>query len=736
MTRTGHGGRERATAGRRRNSRGAPEAEHKEEDRTEIDRALHRQLWRIRVFDRAVSALHRQNKILGGVYSGEWQEALLVGTCHFLTTDDLVFPLHRDLGVFLLRGVDPGRLMAQLMGRRDGLSGGRDSFLHAGDLEHGVIGATSMLAATLPVAAGAALRFHMLDEPRVAVAFFGEGATARGDFHEALNFAGIHALPVVFVCENNRYAYSTPQELEMPVETVAERAAAYGMRGTRVNGQDLNRVLEVAGAAIGRARDGEGPSLIECMTYRHHGHSEHDPAQYRPEEELAEWAGRDPIELFELYMEKRGYDVPALRSAAEATAQEEVAQAIAFAEASPPPSGEEAMRHITYEGEPLPDRLTSEAAAHAAIAAANFAAELATNAAAGGPAEPGPRPGPAPGEIPALPHTSGESQSTAITYVEAIREALAEEMERDPTVFVLGEDVGDLGGAFGATRGLRDRFGPRRVLDTPISESLILGAAAGAAVVGLRPVAEMQFADFVSCGFDQIVNTAATIAYRHGGRARVPMVVRLPAGARIHGGLFHSQNPESFFLSTPGLAIVAPATVEDAKGLLKAALRGHDPVLYLEYKSLYRHAKAVLPAGEILTPIGKALTRIAGADLTIVTYGPTLTFCLEAAERLRAEQVSAEVIDLRTLKPLDMETVAASVRRTSRLLIVHEDRRTGGLGAEIAARAAAELFEWLDAPIQRVAAADTHYAYAPAMEEWILPDTEKILAAARALAAY
>jgi pyruvate/2-oxoglutarate/acetoin dehydrogenase E1 component len=497
-------------------------------------------------------------------------------------------------------------------------------------------------------------------------------------------------------------------------------------------------VLEVATAAVDRARRGDGPSLVECMTYRHHGHSEHDPARYRPEEELAEWAGRDPIELFELYMEKRGLDVPALRAAAEAAAREEVERAIAFAEASPHPGGEEAMRHVYYEGEPLPDRVTHEAAEHAAIAAADFAAGLAASAAepdlAASDQAPAPGRGPAPGELPALPQ-SGESRTDAITYVDAIREALAEEMERDPTVFILGEDVGALGGAFGATRGLIERFGPGRVIDTPISESLILGAAAGAAVLGLRPVAEMQFADFVSCGFDQLVNTAATFTYRHGGRARVPMVVRLPAGARIHGGLFHSQNPESFFLSTPGLSIVAPATVEDAKGLLKSALRGDDPVLYLEYKSLYRRAKAILPPGEILTPIGKALVRVAGDHLTIVTYGPTLGFCLEAAEKLRPEGVFAEVIDLRTLAPLDLETVAASVRRTSRLLIVHEDRRTGGLGAEIAARVAEELFEWLDAPVMRVTGADTHYAYAPAMEDWILPDTAKILAAARALAA-
>jgi pyruvate dehydrogenase E1 component alpha subunit len=286
--------------------------------RTRLDLHLHRQLWRIRLFDRAVSSLHRQNKILGGVYSGEWQEAIVLGFCHFLTPDDVVFPLHRDLGVFLLRGVDPGVLLAQLMARRDGLSGGRDNFLHAGDLERGVIGATSMLGSTLPVAAGAALRFKLLGEPHLALAFFGEGSTARGDFHEALNFAGIHKLPVVFVCENNFYAYSTPANLEMPVETVAERAAAYGMRGTRVNGQDLNRVLDVAEAATARARRGEGPTLVECLTYRHHGHSEHDPARYRSEEELAEWAGRDPIELFELYLEKRGHDVAALAAQAKA----------------------------------------------------------------------------------------------------------------------------------------------------------------------------------------------------------------------------------------------------------------------------------------------------------------------------------------------------------------------------------------------------------------------------------
>ena len=705
------------------------------------DRKLYGELWRVRLFDRAVSSLHRQGKIVGGVYSGEWQEAIPVGFCHVLEDADVVFPLHRDLGVFLARGSDPGRLMAQILGRRDGFSGGRDSFLHAGDPDRGIFGATSMLASTLPVAAGAAIRFRIAGERNVAVAFFGEGATARGDFHEALNFAGIHKLPVVFVCENNFYAYSTPVNLEMPVETVAERAAAYGMRGVRCNGQDLNRVLDVAEAAVARAREGAGPTLVECVTYRHHGHSEHDPARYRPKDELAEWAGRDPIELFELYLRSRGLDVEALSGEVQREVTAEIEQAVAFAEASPPPEGPEALRHVYYEGAPLAARLTAPLEPRPSAAespggfpdpSGAFRAETAAAQPEGVP--PLRAAGPHPGELPPLPADTAPPEQTS--YLDALREALDEEMARDPAVVVLGEDVGRLGGAFGVTRGLFEKYGSMRVIDTPISESLIVGAAVGAAVMGLRPVAEMQFADFVSTGFDQIVNTAATFCYRHGGRARVPLVIRLPAGARIHGGLFHSQNPESFFLATPGLKIVAAATVEDARGLLKSAIRDDNPVLFLEYKSLYRRLKAPLPSGEGLVPLGKATRRAEGNDLTIVTYGPMVSVCLEAAEQLRAEERAADVLDLRTLRPLDFEAVAESVRRTGRLLVVHEDRLTGGLGAEIAARAASDLFEFLDAPVARVAARDTHYAFSPSLEEFILPGRDEVLETARRLLSY
>ncbi len=592
----------------------------------------------------------------------------------------------------------------------------------------GVIGATSMLGATLPVATGVALAFKIRRRPNLSVALFGEGSTSRGDFHEALNFAGIHKLPVLFLCENNLYAFSTPTRLQMPVETVAERAEAYGMKGVRVNGNDLLRVLSVTEEAARRARAGEGPTLIECVTYRIHGHCEHDPARYREQEELVEWGGRDPIELYELYLEKRGYDVAAMREETRAEVREIADRAIAFAEASPFPDPQEALEAIWCNPDTVPCR--------SCVRSHPTAPYRRSGRVRGRPprARRDPRRndalGPDGGSDPALRSKEGT------TYIEALRRALDEEMERDENVILLGEDIGIVGGAFGVTEGLIDKFGEERVIDTPITESLIVGGAVGAAIVGMRAVAEMQFADFISCGFDQIVNTAATMSYRHAGRVARRLVVRAPSGARIRGGLFHSQNVESFFLSTPGLKIVAPATAADASGLLQSAIRDDNPVIFLEYKYLYRREKADLSAVEDLVPIGDAVVRRPGSHLSIVTYGPTLPLCLEAAETLAAEGIDAEVIDLRTVKPLDMEAILASVRKTGRLLIVHEDRCFSGLGAEIAARVAEETFDALDAPIVRVTTPDTHYAYSPPLEDAILPDAGKILAAARQIRRY
>jgi 2-oxoisovalerate dehydrogenase E1 component beta subunit len=320
------------------------------------------------------------------------------------------------------------------------------------------------------------------------------------------------------------------------------------------------------------------------------------------------------------------------------------------------------------------------------------------------------------------------------TYLEAIRQGIWEEMERDPNVFLLGEDIGIFGGAFKVTAGMFEAFGERRVIDTPVAESAIVGAAIGASLMGLRPVAEMQFADFITCGFDQVVNFAAKCRYRWG--AAVPLVVRAPSGGGIHGGPFHSQNPEAWFAHVPGLKVVTPATAYDAKGLIKSAIRDNDPVIFFEHKGLYRRIKEEIPEGEYTVPIGKARIFREGKDLSIVTYGAMVYVAQEAAETLEREGVSTEIVDLRTVLPIDEETVLASVRKTSRAILLHEDTLTGGVGAELAARIAERAFEYLDAPVVRIAAADTPVPFSPPLEEAFLPNAEKVLEKARWLCAY
>jgi 2-oxoisovalerate dehydrogenase E1 component beta subunit len=321
-----------------------------------------------------------------------------------------------------------------------------------------------------------------------------------------------------------------------------------------------------------------------------------------------------------------------------------------------------------------------------------------------------------------------------VTYLEAIRQGIWEEMERDPSVFILGEDIAIYGGAFKITEGMLNRFGPDRVIDTPISESAIVGTAIGAALMGMRPIAEMQFADFISCAFDQITNFAAKTHYRWG--ARVPLVVRGPSGGGVHGGPFHSQNPEMYFVHTPGLKVVTPATAYDAKGLIKSAIRDDNPVIYFEHKFLYRRIKEEIPAGEFTVPIGKAIVRRAGADLSLVTYGAMLYIALEAAEQLAPEGIEMEVVDLRTLLPLDKETVLESVKKTSKVILLHEDTRTGGLAGELAAIISEEAFEYLDGPITRITAPDTPVPFSPPLEEFFLPKTADVVRAARKLASY
>ncbi len=627
------------------------------------------------VEDRIERKLYRQGKIVGGVYVGRGQEAIPVGTALLAEPDDVLFPSHRDMAVFFIRGVPLGRILAQYMGRVDGLTRGRDGNMHMGDMSRNIVSIISALAATVPVAAGAAMALRYQGKNGVAFSYFGDGATSRGDWHEGVNLATVQKLPVLFICNNNQYAYSTPLSAQMACANVADRGPAYNMPAEIVDGNDVLAVHEATQRALAHVRSGKGPYLLECKTFRMTGHSAHDAAHYVPQGLFDEWGKLDPITQLEARMVKNGW------ADQERTGPRPLARA----------SGGGRGRGM-------------------------------------GGAEPVPR------SVNPPRRRLRESVNMSTTYLEAIREGLWEEMERDPNVFLLGEDIGVYGGAFKVTAGFFEHFGEKRVVDTPISEAAIAGAAIGAGLMGLRPVAEMQFADFISCGFDQIVNFAAKCRYRW--NAAVPMVVRAPSGGGIHGGPFHSQNPEMWFVRTPGLKVVAPATAYDAKGLIKSAIRDNDPVIFFEHKALYRRIKEDLPAGDYTVPIGKAKVVREGRDLTIVTYGAMVWVALEAAEALAREGASVEVVDLRTLLPLDRETVCESVKKTSKVLLLHEDTRTAGIAGELAISITESVFEYLDGPIVRVTAPDTPVPYSPPLETAFLPNADKVIEKARWLYRY
>ena len=568
------------------------------------------------------------------------------------------------------------------MGRRDGPTKGKDGNVHMADARLGLIAMVSHLPAMLPVAVGCALAFRIKEEPRVAVGWFGEGASARGDTHEAMTFAGTRRLPVVFVCDNNQWAYSTPTHLEYATEHVADRASAYGFDGVVVDGTDVLAVYREAKRAIEKARGGGGPTLLECQTLRMEGHAVHDDAFYVPKELFEEWAKRDPLERFR-----------ALAAGA---------------------------REHDERGGRGDLRRRQEASERRAPARGRVAAARSRGAArrrvrdAGGPRH-------------AAPQVMAEK-----TYLQAISDGLRQEMRRDKRVYVIGEDVGVYGGAFKVTLGFQEEFGPWRVIDAPLAETAIVGSCTGAAIMGLRPVAEMQFADFVSCAWDHLVTVAAKQRWRAG--TPVPIVVRLPSGGGFSGGPFHSQNPESSFAHIPGLKVVCPATPEDAKGLIVSAIEDPNPVLYMEHKHLYRRIKGEVPDERYTIPIGKARTHREGDDVTVITWGAMVYTADEAANQL--DDVSVEIIDLRTILPWDKQAVLESARKTSKVLVLHEDTRTGGFGAEIAATIAEEAFEDLDAPLKRITAPDSPVPFSPTLEKAYIPQVEDVVKGLKELVAY
>ncbi len=637
--------------------------------------AMYRRALLARTLDQRMWNLNRQGRARF-VISGQGQEGAQVGSAWAVRAGyDIALPYYRDFGVVLTLGMTPYEVFLAVLARADDPnSGGRQMPNHWGCRRLNIITGSSPIATQMPHAAGLAQASVIRGDDRVTVCWFGEAASSKGDFHEGLNYAGIHRLPVVFVCENNQYAISVTMALQSAVPDVATRAASYGMPGVIVDGNDTLEVYGAVREAMARARSGGGPTLVECKTYRLMPHtSDDDDRRYRSPEEVQEWRQRDPLPRLRRYLVGRGLLTAEGAENLEIEVRAEIDEAARRAEAAAPPAAETAFRRVYAK----PLRRTP-----------GIPPEL--------------------DEAPARPPAAPLRQATGVerTVLDTVRQTLHDLMAEDERVVLLGEDVGVLGGVFRATDGIYDAFGPKRVIDTPLAESSIVGIGIGLALAGLRPVVEIQFADFVHAAFDQLVSEAAKIHYRSNGDFHVPLVVRAPWGGGGHRGPYHSQSIEAFFAHVAGLKVVCPSTPADVAGLLREAIEDPDPVLFLEHKKTYRRISGLVPGGEWRVPIGLADVARPGEDLTLVTYGLHRHLSLEAAEALDEEGYSVEVVDLRTISPLDRDTVLGSVSRTGRLLVVHEDNVTYGVGAEVAAMVAQEAFYDLDAPVRRLAMPD------------------------------
>ena len=640
-------------------------------------------------------------------FSAWGNEAGSVGTAAALQPQDVLVPMHRSLGAHLVRGHSLHDIFLQAFLKADAHTRGRDTGLHLGREHTNIIGMISPLGSMNVVAAGIAYAERYLGNDAVTLTYIGDGGSSLGIFHEALNFIGVQKLPVVTVIENNQWAYGTPNEFQFACETLASRGPAYGMPGVRIDGTDLTAVYEATREAVERARSGGGPTLIESMTMRVRGHAEHDSQHYVPPGEIDAWADRDPVDRFVAWVRDSGLlpdlDLDAMKAEIATT----VRDAVDRARAMPDPDPETALVGVFSDGVelPVPDNGSSATPAPG-IEVVTAGARRAAEAAAGD----------SPVELPEV--------GATVTYLEAIRECLRHRLKSDPRVLMLGEDIGGMGGAFRITEGFLGEFGRDRIIDTPIAEGAIVGGAIGMAIRGLLPIGEMQFSDFVASTFNELVNNAGTFRYRVG--VGVPFVLRLPAGGGVGAGPFHSLNPEAWFAHAAGLKVVIPSTVEDAWGLMNAAIDDPDPVLYLEQKYFYRRLKGTLPARDHTVPLGKARVAREGKDATVVTWGIGVERSLAAAEVLASQGTDVEVIDLRSIVPWDQDAVAQSVRKTSRLMVVHEARRTCGFGAEVAAWASEELFEWLDAPVCRLASADVPIPSHKALEARVTPQVEDV----------
>lgn len=652
-----------------------------------LDAAELKQLLRtmlvIRAFETRTTELFHSGLVKGTAHSSVGQEAVAAGAGYPLLRSDFIATHHRGHGHCIAKGADVSRMMAELLGRKDGICGGLGGSMHVADIGLNIIGANGIVGASMGLGIGAALAAKQRMSTDAGVAIFGDGGANEGIFHEALNMAAIWKLPIVFLCENNQYGLSTSFLESTAGGSISARAAGYGVPGETIDGNDVVAVYAAVDEAIARARAGEGPTLIEAITYRHGDHSMRaNLPGYREDEEVERWKAMDPINRCVAMMKERGALTDAEYEALVAETDAEIERAIEFAKNSPEPDVESLAPAVS----------------------APFKSAGAVE--------------PAPG-------------TRELTYLEALKEAMAQEMERDERVFVIGEDVGPIGGTFGVTRGLFQRFGKDRLMNTPISEMGIAGAAVGSAVCGRRPIAEIQIFDFVTFMMDMIVNQAAKLRYMLGGSPTVPVVFRGPQGGGIRLAAQHSQSLEAWFAHVPGLVVVAPSTPYDAKGLLITSIRDDNPVMFLEHKMLYLGQTAPVPEAPYEIPLGKADIKREGTDVTVIATQVMVERALQAADMLARENISVEVIDPRTLRPLDMDCFIRSVKKTHRCVVVHEAWRTGGLGGEIAAQINERAFDWLDAPVERLGSMEVPMPYNDKLERAVIPNQNAIADAVR-----
>jgi 2-oxoisovalerate dehydrogenase E1 component len=629
---------------------------------------LYKALLKPRMIEEKMLVLLRQGKI-SKWFSGIGQEAISVGVTLALNTEEYILPMHRNLGVFTSRNIPLNRLFAQWQGKKSGFTKGRDRSFHFGCQESKIIGMISHLGPQLGVADGIALASKLKHNNEVTAVFSGEGATSEGDFHEALNIASVWDLPVLFCIENNGYGLSTPTSEQYRCKAIVDKGLGYGMEAHQIDGNNIVEVYQKISEIAASVRKNPRPVLIEFITFRRRGHEEASGTKYVPKELISAWEEKDPITNFENYLFSKNILNDGMLKSFKKEIKTDIQEGLDFAFKEEP---------IAYEEKSFIEDVYSPF---------NFKAVK-----------------------------SGVNTSY-IRFIDAVQEGLKEGMSSMKNTIIMGQDIALYGGAFKVTEGFVDLFGSERVINTPICESGIVETAMGLSIGGFKAIVEMQFADFVSSGFNPIVNYLAKNHFRWGEKADV--VIRMPCGAGVGAGPFHSQTNEAWFTKTPGLKVVYPAFPYDAKGLLITAIEDPNPVLFFEHKALYRSISQSVPNGYYNLPIGKAALVKEGTEATIITYGAGVHWALETLEK--HPKLSVDLIDLRTLMPLDWETIYGSVKKTSRLIILQEDSLFGGISSDIAASVQEELFEYLDAPIKRVASLDTPIPFAKSLENEYLP---------------